>query len=219
MIGATAIVYFFNLAKQTGVSVVGALPRGLPVFSIPQISLAELVPVAIGGCAAALISFADTSVLSRTYAARAGLRVDPSHEMVGLGLANLAAGFFHGFPVSSSASRTPVAEAAGAKTQLTGITGALGVASLLLFAPNLLEYVPTAALAAVVISSAIGLIEVSDLRQLFRIQQWEFWLSIVCSAGVAIFERNPGCRHCGGDRRHLISLGRMASALGGAWTC
>ncbi len=187
MVGATAIVYFFNLAKQTGVSVIGALPRGLPVFSIPQISLAELVPVAIGGCAAALISFADTSVLSRAYAARKGLRVDPSQEMVGLGAANLAAGFFHGFPVSSSASRTPVAEASGAKTQLTGVIGALGVASLLLLAPNLLEYVPTAALAAVVISSAIGLIEIRDLRRLFRIQQWEFWLSIVCSAGVAIF--------------------------------
>ena len=187
MIGATAIVYFFNLAKQTDVSVVGALPRGLPVFSIPQIPLAQLAPVAIGGCAAALISFADTSVLSRSYAARAGLRINPSHEMVGLGAANLAAGLFHGFPVSSSSSRTPVAEAAGAKTQLTGVIGALGVTLLLLLAPNLLEHVPTAALAAVVISSAIGLIEVRDLRRLFRIQRWEFWLSIVCSAGVAIF--------------------------------
>jgi high affinity sulfate transporter 1 len=187
MIGATAIVYFFNLAKYAGVSVVGALPRGLPAFSIPRIPLTELVPVAIGSCAAALISFADTSVLSRAYAAREGLRVDPSHEMVGLGAANLAAGFFHGFPVSSSSSRTPVAEAAGAKTQLTGVIGALGVTLLLLLAPNLLGYVPAAALAAVVISSAIGLIEVRDLRRLFRIQRWEFWLSIVCSAGVAIF--------------------------------
>ena len=187
LIGTTAIVYIFDLTEQTGVSVVGTLPRGLPVFSIPQIPFAGLVPVVIGGCTAALISFADTSVLSRTYAARAGLRVDPSHEMVGLGAANLAAGLFHGFPVSSSASRTPVAEVAGAKTQLTGVIGAIGVTLLLLSAPNLLEHVPTAALAAVVISSAIGLIEVGDLRRLFRIQQWEFWLSIVCSAGVAVF--------------------------------
>ena len=187
LIGTTAIVYIFDLTEQTGVSVVGTLPRGLPVFSIPQIPFAGLVPVVIGGCTAALISFADTSVLSRTYAARAGLRVDPSHEMVGLGAANLAAGLFHGFPVSSSASRTPVAEVAGAKTQLTGVIGAIGVTLLLLSAPNLLEHVPTAALAAVVISSAIGLIEVGDLRRLFRIQRWEFWLSIVCSAGVAVF--------------------------------
>ena len=187
MIGATAIVYFFDLDEQASVSVVGPLPRGLPLFSVPWIPFADMAPVAIGGCAVALISFADTSVLSRAYAARTDFRVDPSQEMVGLGAANLAAGFFNGFPVSSSASRTPVAEAAGAKTQLTGVIGALGIALLLLSAPSLLEHLPTAALAAVVISSAISLIEVSDLRRLFRIQRWEFWLSIVCSAGVAIF--------------------------------
>ena len=89
--------------------------------------------------------------------------VDPNQEMVGLGAANLAAGFFQGFPISSSSSRTPVAEAAGARTQLTGVVGALAVALLLLVAPNLLQHLPTAALAAVVIASAIGLIEVTDL--------------------------------------------------------
>jgi MFS superfamily sulfate permease-like transporter len=107
--------------------------------------------------------------------------------MVGLGAANLAAGLFQGFPVSSSSSRTPVAEAAGARTQLTGVVGAGAVALVLLWAPNLLKHVPTAALAGVVISSAIGLIEVNDLGRLFRIQRWEFWLSVVCFAGVAVF--------------------------------
>jgi len=107
--------------------------------------------------------------------------------MVGLGAANLAAGLFQGFPVSSSSSRTPVAEAAGARTQLTGVVGAVAVALVLLWAPNLLKHVPTAALAGVVISSAIGLIEVNDLGRLFRIQRWEFWLSVVCFAGVAVF--------------------------------
>ena len=89
--------------------------------------------------------------------------VDPNQEMVGLGAANLAAGFFQGFPISSSSSRTPVAEAAGARTQLTGVVGALAVALLLLVAPNLLQHLPSAALAAVVIAAAIGLIEVTDL--------------------------------------------------------
>jgi MFS superfamily sulfate permease-like transporter len=107
--------------------------------------------------------------------------------MVGLGAANLAAGLFQGFPVSSSSSPTPVAEADGARTQLTGVVGALAVALLLMFAPNLLEHVPTTALAAVVISSAIGLIEVSDPRRIFRVQRWEFWLSLVCFGGVAVF--------------------------------
>jgi MFS superfamily sulfate permease-like transporter len=140
----------------------------------------------------ALVSFADTSVLSRAYAARLGRHVDPNQEMVGLGAANLAAGFFQGFPISSSSSRTPVAEAAGAKTQVTGITGALGVAALLVAAPDLLRHLPTPALAAVVIASAIGLIEVADLRRIYRIQRWEFWLSIVCFVGVAVLGAVPG---------------------------
>jgi high affinity sulfate transporter 1 len=187
MIGATAVAYFFDLAERENISVLGSLPRGLPTISIPWIPFADLVPVVIGGLAVALVSFADTSVLSRTYAARTGVRVDPNQEMVGLGAANLAAGLFQGFPVSSSSSRTPVAEAAGSRTQLTGVVGALAVALLLLVAPDLLSHVPTAALAAVVISSAIGLFEVSDLKRLFKIQRWEFWLSMVCFAGVAVF--------------------------------
>jgi MFS superfamily sulfate permease-like transporter len=141
----------------------------------------------LGGAAIAMVSFADTSVLSRTYAAKLKSPVDPNQEMVGLGAANLAAGFFQGFPVSSSSSRTPVAEASGARTQLTGVVGAAAVALLLVFAPNLLEHLPSPALAAVVIASAIGLFEVRDLARIYRIQRWEFWLSMVCFAGVAVF--------------------------------
>jgi high affinity sulfate transporter 1 len=184
--GATVAVGVLDLAARAGVSVLGALPQGLPAFAIPWITTADIVPVLIGGCAVALVSFADTSVLSRVYAARTRTYVDPNQEMVGLGVANLAAGFFQGFPISSSSSRTPVAEAAGAKTQLTGVIGALAVALLLVVAPNLLEDLPTSALAAVVIASAIGLIEVADLRRIYRIQRWEFWLSIVCTVGVAV---------------------------------
>ena len=138
------------------------------------------------------MSFADTSVLSRSFAARTKTYVDPNQEMVGLGAANVAAGFFQGFPISSSSSRTPVAEAAGARTQLTGVVGALSVALLLLVAPDLLQNLPSSALAAVVIASAIGLIEVTDLGRIFRIQRWEFWLSIVCTVGVAVFGAIPG---------------------------
>ena len=185
--GATIAVGVLDLAARAGVSVLGALPQGLPAFAIPWITRADIVPVLIGGCAVALVSFADTSVLSRVYAARTRTYVDPNQEMAGLGFANLAAGFFQGFPISSSSSRTPVAEAAGAKTQLTGVVGALAVALLLMVAPNLLQNLPSSALAAVVIASAIGLIEVADLRRIYRIQRWEFWLSIVCTVGVAVF--------------------------------
>lgn len=192
VLGATAIVGGFDLAARAGASVLGPLPQGLPAFAIPWIGYQDIVPVLIGGSAVALVSFADTSVLSRAYAARLGTPVDPNQEMVGLGAANLAAGFFQGFPISSSSSRTPVAEAAGARTQLTGVVGAIAVAALLMFAPNLLRNLPSAALAAVVIASAIGLFEIADLKRIFRIQRWEFWLSIVCFAGVAVFGAIPG---------------------------
>jgi len=192
VIGATALVGALDLAAHSDVSVLGPLPEGLPAFAIPWVTYGDLVPVLIGGCAVALVSFADTSVLSRAYAARTGTNVDPNQEMVGLGIANLAAGFFQGFPISSSSSRTPVAEAAGARTQLTGVVGALVVALLLLLAPSLLRNLPAAALAAVVIASAIGLIEVTDLIRIFHIQRWEFWLSVVCFAGVAVLGAIPG---------------------------
>ena len=192
VVGATAVVGLLGLAARADVAVLGPLPQGLPAFAVPWIAYADIVPVLLGGAAVALVSFADTSVLSRAYAARTATQVDPNQEMVGLGAANLAAGFFQGFPISSSASRTPVAEAAGARTQLTGVVGAVAVALLLLLAPNLLRNLPAAALAAVVIASAIGLFEFADLVRIFRIQQWEFWLSVVCFVGVAVFGAIPG---------------------------
>ena len=94
--------------------------------------------------------------------------------------------------LAKKTSRTPVAEAAGSRTQLTGVVGALTVALLLLAAPNLLQNLPTTALAAVVIASAIGLIEITDLIRIYRIQRWEFWLSVVCFVGVAVFGAIPG---------------------------
>ena len=186
VVAATLAVAALDLASA-GVSVLGSLPQGLPGFAIPWITQADIVPVLLGGCAVALVSFADTSVLSRVYAARTRTYVDPNQEMVGLGVANLAAGFFQGFAISSSSSRTPVAEAAGAKTQMTGVVGAVAVALLLVLAPDLLRDLPNSALAAVVIASAIGLIEITDLKRIYRSQRWVFWLSIVCSVGVAVF--------------------------------
>ena len=140
-----------------------------------------------------MVAFADTSVLSRTYAARtahAG-RSEPGDARHSAP-PTWPLGLFQGFPISSSSSRTPVAEAAGAKTQLTGVIGAVAVALLLMFAPNLLQNLPNSALAAVVIAAAIGLFEFADLRRIFRIQRWEFWLSMVCFAGVAVLGVIPG---------------------------
>lgn len=188
---ATLAVELLDLARH-GANVLGELPQGLPGFTLPWLSGIDLSAVVLGGVAAALVAFADTSVLSRTYAARSGRHVDPNQEMVGLGAANLIGGFFQGFPISSSSSRTPVAEAAGAQTQMAGVVGALAVALLLVAAPNLMQHLPTSALAAVVIAAVIGLFEVRDLMRIYRVQQWEFWLSMACFAGVATFGAIPG---------------------------
>src|SRR5215475_9458594 len=192
VVAATIAVAVFDFAKRAGVSVLGPLPQGLPSPRVPFAHVDDVVPILMGGVAVALVSFADTSVLSRTYAARLRTPVDPNQEMVGLGIANLAAAFFQGFPISSSSSRTPVAEAAGAKTQVTGVVGAIAIAVLLMLAPQLMQTLPHTALAAVVIAAPIGLIEITDLRRIYRIQRWEFWLSMACFAGVAVFGAIPG---------------------------
>jgi high affinity sulfate transporter 1 len=189
---AAAVVAVFDLGARAGVSVLGPLPQGLPRPALPAITWADLPPVLLGSVAVALVAFADTSVLSRTYAAKIRTAVNPSQELVALGTTNLVAGLFQGFPVSSSSSRTPVAEAAGARTQLTGVVGALAIGVLLVAAPNLLQALPEAALAAVVIASAIGLFVVRDLQRIYRIQRWEFWLSMLCFAGVALLGAVPG---------------------------
>jgi len=189
---ATVIVAVLDLPTRAEIVVLGALPQGLPRPVVPLIPIDDLVPVLTAGLAVALISFTDTSVLSRTYAARTHTWVDPNQELVGLGVANLAAGFFQGFPISSSSSRTPVAEAAGARTQLSSLIAAAAIALLLVFAPTLLHYVPQTALAAVVIASAVGLFEIRGLKRIYRIQRWEFWLAVVCFAAVAVFGAIPG---------------------------
>jgi high affinity sulfate transporter 1 len=224
VVAATGVVAAFDLARRASISVLGPLPEGLPSPHFPLAHVDDLVPILTGGLAVALVSFADTSVLSRTYAARLRTSVDPNQEMVGLGVANLAAALFQGFPISSSSSRTPVAEAAGARTQLTGVVGALSIALLLVLAPALLQHLPHTALAAVVIASAIGLVEVSDLRRIYRIQRWEFWLSMACFAGVAVLGAIPGIALAiviavieflwDGWRPHSAVLGRVERVKG-----
>jgi high affinity sulfate transporter 1 len=185
VVGATLTAALFNLPERAGIEVVGALPRGLPTFTLPMVSLADLRALLSGALAIALVAFADTSVLSRTFALRGGYSVDQNQELVALGAANIAAGLFQGIPVSSSSSRTPVAESAGAKTQLTGVVGALSIALLLVFAPNLLQSLPQSALGAVVIASCIALVDVRSFARLYRMRRSEFALALTAFLGVA----------------------------------
>jgi high affinity sulfate transporter 1 len=169
------------------VATVGAIPSGLPSPTIPRPDSAELGQLTLTALALALLAFADTSVLSRSYATRLGQEVDQDQELRALGSANLAAGLFQGFPLSSSSSRTPVAESAGAKTQLTGLVGAAVLAAVLLFATGLFRDLPSAVLSAIVIAAVIGLIDLAALRRLSRAHRGDFALAIACFLGVAAF--------------------------------
>lgn len=187
---ATLAVTVFDLGGQ--LRVVGPVPRGLPLPSLPAVGLDDIGRMFVAAIGIALVSFADTSVLSRTFAGRQGYRLDPNRELIGLGIANLAGGFFQGFPVSSSASRTPVAESAGSKTQLTSVVGALAIAGLVVFVPSLLQNLPTTALAAVVIAAAIRIFDFPALRIFYRVRRADFILATIGFFAVGTLGVLPG---------------------------
>lgn len=185
VVGAIAATKLAGLAST--IPVVGEVPHGFPTPKLPSMSWDDLGDLLVASLGIALLSFADTTVLSRTFAARGRYKVDASQELVGLGLANVAAGLFRGFPISASSSRTPVAEASGAKSQVTGIVGALAIVLVLLLAPGALKDLPTTALAAVVIAAAIGLFDLKAMRGFKRFRFADFVLSLVALGSVAFF--------------------------------
>jgi high affinity sulfate transporter 1 len=169
-----------------GVSVIGTLPQGFPPLTIPRVSWSDVGPLAGGAVAIAVVSLADTISTSTAFAERTGQEVRGNQEMIGIGAANLAAGLFQGFPVSTSASRTAVAERAGARTQLTGVTGAVLIVVLIVALPGLFRNLPQPALAAVVITASLSLADLPGTARLWRQRRVEFALSIIAFAGVAL---------------------------------
>jgi high affinity sulfate transporter 1 len=188
--GGIALVMLFGLESQ--LATVGEVPAGLPSPSLPALDLAQLPSILVGALAIALVAFADTSVLSRSYAARLGDRVNPDQELFALGTVNVAAGLFQGFPLSSSSSRTPAAEAAGAKSQLTGVVAAVAMGLVLLFATGVLAPLPEATLAAIVIVAVSGLIDLDALGRLARLNRADFGLAVAALLGVALIGVIPG---------------------------
>ena len=186
VVGATIISGVFDLAAK-GVAVTGSLPQGLPTPSIPWTSAADLGPLLIAAVGITLVSLTDTIALSTSFAARHGDEVETNQEMIGIGASNIAAGCFQGFAISTSSSRTAVAEQSGAKTQVTGLVGAGVVALLLLAFNDLLTNLPQTALAAVVIAAALSLTDVDILRRYARVRRTALALSLVATVGVMLF--------------------------------
>ena len=182
---ATGVSTLLDLGVTAHISVLGKLPHGLPALQIPDVTMQEILQLLPGAVIISLLSFADTSVLSRALAQRGGYPVSQNQEMIALGAANIASGLFQGFSISSSASRTPVAEAAGARTQVTGLVGALAIALLLMFAPALLQSLPSAVLGAVVIAACLSFADLPGMWEMYRLRQVEFALSVTSFLGVA----------------------------------
>jgi high affinity sulfate transporter 1 len=181
----------FNLADH-GVDLVGTLPKGFPPLTIPDVKASDLGVLFAGALGIALVSLADTISTASSFAARTGQEVRGNQEMIGIGAANLAAGLFQGFPVSCSGSRTAVAERAGAKSQLTGVVGAVLIILMLVLVPGLFRNLPQPALAAVVITAALSLADLPGTARLWRQRRTEFMLSIAAFLGVALLGVLPG---------------------------
>ena len=181
----------FHLSDH-GVSLVGTLPRGLPPFTIPTVSASDFGLLAAGALGIALVALTDTISTSSAFAARSGDEVQPNQEMIGIGVANVAAGFFQGFPVSTSGSRTAVAEQSGARTQVTGLVGAGVILLMLLAVPGLFRNLPQPTLAAVVMAAALSLADVVGLKRLWNIRRTEFALALAAFLGVALLGVLPG---------------------------
>jgi len=184
VVAATVVSAIFGLSDE--ISTVGSLPKGFPTPEFPWTQLSDVGPLLIAAVGITLVSLTDTIATSSAFAARRGDEVDPNQEMVGIGAANIASGFVQGFAVSTSGSRTAVAEQSGAKSQLTGIVGAGVVAILLLFLNDLLSDLPQSALAAVVIAAALSLLNLGALRRYWPVRPSAVILSIVASLGVIL---------------------------------
>jgi high affinity sulfate transporter 1 len=212
----------FNLADH-GVSLVGTLPEGFPSPNWPS-PVSDLPLLVAGALGIALVSLTDTISTASAFGARTGQEVDGNKEMIGIGAANVGAGLFQGFPVSTSGSRTAVAEQAGSKTQLTGLVGAGAIVLMLLLVPGLLRNLPQATLAAVVIAASLSLADVAGTRRLWHQRRVEFMLSVAAFLGVALLGVLAGIAVAVGLsilnvfrrawRPHQATLGRVAGIPG-----
>ncbi len=187
-IGAAVV---FDLTRH-GVSLVGTLPQGLPPFTIPNVSVSDFGLLVAGALGISLVALTDTISTASAFAARHGDEVQANQEMIGIGTANVAAGLFQGFPVSTSGSRTAVADQAGAKTQITGLVGAAVIVLMLLVVPGLFRNLPQPTLAAVVMAAALSLADLAGMKRLWVVRRTEFALSIAAFFGVAVLGVLPG---------------------------
>ena len=183
---ATAVVAVFSLDRN-GIRVIGEIPSGLPTPGLPGVSLSELSTLVIPAAGIAIVAFSDNVLTARTFAARHGQRIDANAELRALGVCNVGTGLLHGFPVSSSGSRTALGDALGSRTQLYSVVTLACVLIVMVAGRGVLANFPMAALGALVVYAALRLIDVPEFKRLARFRRSELILALATTASVLLF--------------------------------
>lgn len=187
MILAGAAVAVFDLGRL-GVATLGVVPAGLPSIGLPDKALellgANLESLLAAAAGIALISFSSAMLTARSFAAKNKYDIDVDREFAALGMANIASAFSQGFAISGADSRTAMSDSAGGRTRLTGLVAAAAVALVLIFLTAPLQFVPVAALGAVLIMAALSLLDLRSLQHFWGVDKREFVLSLIAAMGV-----------------------------------
>jgi len=186
MLVAGLVAWIFAL-EPAGVSMIGKVPSGLPMLSMPRVPLHHLPILLAEAAGLALVSFSSMMLVARSFADKNRYDIDADREIAALGAANIAAAMSQSFVVTGSGARTAVAELAGARTQVAGLVAAAVLVPVLLFLTGPLQLVPTVVLAAILITTGLSLINWDDLRAIHRIDPQEFWLAMIATVGVLLF--------------------------------
>ncbi|MBF0126426.1 MAG: SulP family inorganic anion transporter [Magnetococcales bacterium] len=175
-----------------GVALVGRVPVGVPDFVVPALHWSDIPALAPAAIAIAFLAFSDGILLAQAFADKNRYEVLPDKELTALGIANISAGLLQGFPVSASQSRTSIVDAAGGKTQLAQLIAAGGLLMFLYFGTDLLAFLPKVALAAILIVTALGMLELTALRDLYRMDRFECFMSVAVTLAILVAGVVPG---------------------------
>ncbi|MBF0629092.1 MAG: SulP family inorganic anion transporter [Magnetococcales bacterium] len=177
---------------EMGVALVGKVPVGMPDFVVPVLQWADISALAPAAMAIAFLAFSDGILLAQAFADKNRYEIKPNTELTALGIANISAGMLQGFPVSASQSRTSIVDASGGKTQLAQLIAAGGLLLFLYFGTDLLAFLPKVALAAILIVTALGMLELTALRDLYRMDRFECFMSVTVTVTILVAGVVPG---------------------------
>ncbi len=179
----TALSMILDLQSR-GVAVLGRISATLPSFALPDAPIGRFNDLVLSAVGILVVGFGSGIVTARSFGAKNRYRVDADRELVGFGAANIACGLFGGFPVTGADSRTAVNDVVGGRSQLVGLVAAAALIVVLVALTGVLQYLPIAALGAVLVSAAIDLIDIAELRALWRASRAGFAFAMIAMAGV-----------------------------------